>query len=351
MTAKNSAQPTNFARPKNSAQPVGHPPVKPPIHTLRAQVVSLDRGYPLVRSEGGEQRAQHATQLIKQDNTRAAVGDFVLISQEPTQEIATIDAILPRRSVLVRRQAPPGGAETSGKPLEQILATNFDFVMIVQSLGHRPLDVDYLERQLVMGLQSGEPVFVLLTKADLARHPVADRAAARAAARNCEVFVYTTGDVATNRHFDLKLANVNSSIELAALFLPNKTGVLLGRSGVGKSSFVNRLILTEQLSTASVRAKDRAGRHTTVARKLVDLPQGGQVIDTPGLRSVGIYGDTLGLALAFSDITAVAAECKYRNCSHRHEPDCAVAAAVASGAIPARRLHSYRALAREVEGI
>ncbi|MDR2035906.1 MAG: ribosome small subunit-dependent GTPase A [Coriobacteriales bacterium] len=302
---------------------------------MQGLVVSLDRGYPLVRTERGEQRAQHAIDLVKNASERAAVGDIVELSGQFGQDMLQITAIHPRNSILARRELVESIHEGAGKIKEQILAVNFDFVVVVQSLGKKPLALDYLERQLVLAHESGRETLVLLTKADLALHLAEDVAAAQGAAPSSKVCCLTKTDVAALQ-------------ELAALFCPGHLGVLLGRSGVGKSTLVNLLAGETKQAVASVRAKDSAGRHTTVARRLVDLPGGGAVIDTPGMRALGVLGCERGLASTFPEIEAAAGACRYRDCTHTHEPGCAVVDAVEAGNIPQRRLESYRLLAAEV---
>ena len=138
--------------------------------TFMGLVVSLDRGYPLVRTTRGEERAQHSIDLVKNSNIRAAVGDTVALYEEPGQDMLLITAIQPRSSLLARREVVESIHEGAGKTKEQILAANFDFVIVVQSLGRRTLDVEYLERQLVMANESNRETLVLLTKTDLAHH-------------------------------------------------------------------------------------------------------------------------------------------------------------------------------------
>jgi len=261
------------------------------------------------------------------------VGDVVELYEEPGQDMLQITEIQPRTSILVRRELVESIHDGAGKAKEQILAANFDFVAVVQSLGKRDLNVEYLERQLVIANESGVETLVLLTKADLAHHRQDDIAAVQAASPGCAV---------------LCLSYTDSLKALAAYFGPGRLGVLLGRSGVGKSTLVNLLAGEEKQAVGHVRTKDSAGRHTTVARRLVDLPGGGAVIDTPGMRALGVLGAGLGLERTFPEIAAKAPECRYRDCSHDHEQDCAVIAAVEAGEISLRRLESYRALAAEV---
>lgn len=302
----------------------------------RGLVVSLDRGYPLVRTARGEERAQHAIELVKNSDVRAAVGDNVALYEEPGQDMLLITAIEPRSAILARREVIESIHEGAGKTKEQILAVNFDFVIVVQSLGKRALDVAYLERQLVMAYESNKETIVLLTKKDAARHLRDDRVAAQAAAPQSTVLCMSSLD------------HAEAFAELALRFSQDQVGVLLGRSGVGKSTLVNLLAQKQVQTVASVRAKDSAGRHTTVARRMVDLPDGGAVIDTPGMRAIGVAGDKRGLERTFPEIAALATECHYRDCTHIHEPSCAARAAVETGSIAARRLESYCELAAEV---
>lgn len=300
---------------------------------MKGQVISLDRGYPLVRTGAVEVRAQHAIELVKNSSKRAVVGDYVRLVTEPDQDTPFITSIEERSSVLFRRELVQSIHEGEGKANEQILAANFDFIAIIQSLGKRRLDTDYLERQLVMAYESGAETIIILTKKDMARYLLEDCAAVEEVAPKSTVLCREKTDPLD---------------ELKAYFSPHRIGVLLGRSGVGKSTLVNLLLGEQRQITGSVRKKDNAGRHITVARKLMELPSGGAVIDTPGMRSIGVLGAEQGLARTFHEITAEAAGCQYRNCTHTHEPGCAVIAAVEAKVISKRRLKSYRTLAAEV---
>ena len=352
-----------------------HKPSPVPL-VATGRVTSLDRGFPLVRTPQWEVRAQHSIELVKNADQRAVVGDVVELEFPPGQDTPLITAILPRGHTLVRRSLVESRHEGAGKHDEQILAANIDLVFVVCALSNRPIDLAYLERQLVMAHQSGATVAILLTKADQAKHREADIAATHTLAFDSPVIVESavTGE---------GIAQVRN------LLSGGKTGVLLGRSGVGKSSLINKLLGSDLLDTGTVRAKDRAGRHITVARKMVfldtaqdaaegvrytaqDAAEGvrytaqdaapcttpvpvlcapvpiSALIDTPGLRSIGLYDAHEGLAAAFPDITAHAAHCRYRDCTHTSEPACAVRDAVDQGVIAARRLASYIDLATEV---
>ena len=313
---------------------------------MRGLVVSLDRGYPLVRLEDcdaategcdstREVRAQHSTELVKHGEMRAVVGDYVELEQPAGQDTPLIISITPRRTALVRRVMVESIHKGAGRFEEQILAANIDIIFVLTALGKRPLDLDYLERQLVMAHQSGAEVVVVLTKADQAHHRESDLTQALLSAHECPVVVESA---VTGEGLE----------EIARMLACDKTGVLLGRSGVGKSTLINELLGAALLRTNEVRNKDRGGRHTTVARKLINLPSGGAIIDAPGLRSIGLYDAHRGLACAFPEITQAAASCHYRNCTHTNEPDCHVKAAVEAGELSARRLASYRTLYSEV---
>jgi ribosome biogenesis GTPase len=304
-------------------------------HALTGRVISLDRGYPLVKTEQAEVRAQHSIELVKNADVRAVVGDIVDLEFPPGQDVPLISAIHPRGHVLSRRVLVESRHEGAGKHKEQILAANIDLVFVVTALSNRPLDTAYLERQFIMAHESGADVVLVLTKADQAKHLEADLATARTLAFESPVIVESavTGEGLPH---------------IVELLRGGKTGVLLGRSGVGKSTLINKLLGSHVLETAAVRTKDRAGRHTTVARKMVFLDDGAVLIDTPGLRTIGLYDAHDGLKAAFPDVSGFAADCRYRDCTHTGEPGCAVTAAVEEGHLSRDRLTSYVELASEV---
>ena len=247
-------------------------------------------------------------------NGGEAVGDWVVVDGP------RLAGYLPRWSS-VDRQDPDAGVH--------VLAANVDVVLITIP-GDRP-SLARAERELLVAWDSGARPVVVLTKADLAppalRQEVSDRLAG----------------------VDLIATSVSTGTgvsDVAALLTPDRTGVLLGPSGAGKSSLTNALLGEDRQATGDVRADDRRGRHTTSSRQLIPLPTGGVVIDTPGLRSLGLVtGDSLDQA--FPDIEELAAGCRFADCAHEREPDCAVTAAVVDGVLPGPRLASYHKLARE----
>lgn len=245
-------------------------------------------------------------------------GDWVALGMEPEP---AVDAVLPRWSSLEREG--------------QLLAADIDVVFVVASLD-RPLSLNRIERELVLGWDSGARPVVVLTKADAT--PDAGMLAKTVAARAVGTDVVTTS------------ATTGEGVEEILVHLrPNRTAVLLGPSGAGKSTLVNRLLSEEAQAVGDVREGDHRGRHTTSSRHLLLVPGGGVLIDSPGLRSVGLTGAEGGVALAFPDIDEIADGCRFRDCRHTNEPGCAVLAAVAEGRLDRDRVASYRKLQAELE--
>lgn len=298
------------------------------------QVIKLDRGYPLVEAVDGRlARCEHATDLVKMGDVRAVIGDVVETSW-PTgidqgHDKGIIERILPRKTSLVRK-------DPAERALPQVLAANFDLVIIAQPLAE--VNLRRLERELVLAFETGARVAVVLTKADLADD--AERADA--------VRDQVSALVGTQVPLIVMSALDGASVEaVRALIGAHETAVLIGKSGVGKSSLVNLLVGAEVQQTGRVREGDGKGRHTTVSREIVTLPGGGRVVDMPGVRGLGMWEADAGIGAAFSDIEELAERCRFRDCHHGDEPGCAVRAAVASGALAPERLASYLELKRE----
>jgi ribosome biogenesis GTPase len=256
------------------------------------------------------------------------VGDWVALRPADDAAPSTIAAILPRRSAFVRRE--PGRAEA-----EQVIAANVDTVFLVTAVG-RDVNPRRLERYLGVAWASGAAPVVVVNKADL-RDGLADamRAAGWVAGRAPLVAVSALSGEG--------LASLETHMALGT------TVALLGSSGVGKSSLVNALLGEDLLDTGGVRADDDRGRHTTTTRMLVPLPGGACLLDTPGMREVGMAGGETDGALdaAFTDVAALAAACRFSDCGHDSEPDCAVRVAVGDGTLPAERFASHRKLLHE----
>lgn len=298
---------------------------------LEGQVVKLDRGFPLVKTETGEElRCKHATALVKGEKVRAVIGDRVLLDVPRGHDKAIISEILPRKTEFVRK-------DPTERALPQVLAANFDRVIIAQPLAD--VNMRRLERELVLAHETGASVAVILTKADLAE---SDSDIERIAGEvndlvgpDDEVLVVSAGEP--------------GSIEsVRSLVAPGTTTVLIGKSGVGKSSLVNLLVGDHVQETAEVREVDGKGRHTTVSREIVEVPGAGRIVDMPGVRGLGLWDAEEGIGAAFPDVEALAAQCRFRDCTHHGEPGCAVRAAVESGELMPERYGSYQALQQEM---
>ena len=253
------------------------------------------------------------------------VGDFVTISHQPNGD-SQIVKTLPRSSFFSRLDPTPGRGE-------QAVAANFDYVFVMQSLNH-DFNENRLERYLTLGWQSGATPVVVLTKADLVEDYSEQLQLARQIAIGADVHV-----VSAVSGFGIE--------ELAPYLQPGKVIVFLGSSGIGKSSLVNALAGQDIMAVNTIREDDSRGRHTTTHRQMVLLPSGVMMIDTPGMRELGMWDVSQGLGSAFADVEAYLGACRFSDCRHETEPGCAIQAAIADGRLPADRWERYLRLKRE----
>jgi ribosome biogenesis GTPase len=255
------------------------------------------------------------------------VGDWAAV--EVDEDGAALVALLPRQGTISRR-------DPARRDVEQVVVANVDLVLLVFGLD-RPLRPGRLERARALVHAGGARPMVVLSKTDLAK----DRA------RALEVVAGAAPDLAL---VEVSAATGQGLDDLAAALATAGTAVMVGESGAGKSTLVNVMVGESRQEVAEVRAVDRKGRHTTTGRELFPLPGGGAVIDTPGLRALGLWDDQ-GVEEAFPDIEQLGAACRFRNCSHRDEPGCAVTAAVAAGGLDPERLRRYQVLQDEVAAL
>lgn len=297
--------------------------------TRPARVIAIHRGVCIVDDGAGEQRATLSGKLRHEAEPGAhpAVGDWVLVAGAPNEgSTVLVNWVAPRTSALIR-------AEPLRAARGQVLAANVDVVFLAAALPDG-VNLRRLERGVTITWESGAVPVVVLTKADLC-----DDAAAAVASVGTRLTAVQVLALST-----LTGAGLAACVDVLR---PAQTAVLLGQSGVGKSTLLNALLGTEKMRTAAIRS-DGKGRHTTTHRELFRLPNGALLIDTPGLRELQLWGDEASVDTTFDDVTELADGCRFADCTHDTEPGCAVLDAVARGALSADRLENWRKLRAEL---
>ena len=284
-----------------------------------------------VYTQHGEVLAEISGKLRHEAVNRSdlpAVGDWVVIRSRAEGDRVMIHAVLPRRTSFVRKIA---GSRTE----EQIVGANIDTVFLLTSL-NQDFSLRRLERYLIIAWESGANPIIILSKSDLCER-LADRIdEVQAVAHSVPVHAIS---VVTGRGID----------DIAQYFRPGQTVALLGSSGVGKSTLINRLMGDEHLKVQTVREHDDRGRHTTTHRELILLPGGGLVLDTPGMRELQLWDGDESLQLVFEEIEALAGKCFFSDCRHQDEPRCAVREALGAGTIDNGRYESYEKIQKELK--
>lgn len=292
------------------------------------RVVRVDRGQCDVATAEGTVRADTAFVVPRDPMKVICTGDWAAVDPAGAGDPRYVREYLPRRTAFLR--------STSSKRSEgQVLATNVDHALVAVSVGDE-LELSRIERFLALAWESGATPLVVLTKADLLPDP-----ATRAH------LVSDVGGSAPGVEVLLVSAETGEGTEALGAVLRGGTSVLLGRSGAGKSTLANALTGTAHMEVQAVRDMDGKGRHTTTTRNLLVLPGGGVLIDTPGLRGVGLWDAGSGVGQVFAEIEEFARACRFDDCAHEAEPGCAVREAVDEGTLPPRRLDSYQRLMRE----
>ncbi|WP_436791891.1 ribosome small subunit-dependent GTPase A [Yinghuangia sp. YIM S10712] len=292
---------------------------------IPARVVRAERGSCEAVTDAGIIRARIPGTADHGDPLSApCTGDWAALRPVTTGHAPVLHAMLERRTALVR-------SSSSRTSHGQVLAANVDTVVVTVSLA-APLKHGRTERMLALAWESGAQPVVVLTKADACADVPWAQAQMSEVAAGVDVLVTSA---VTGQGLDTLTSVLNGTI------------VLLGPSGAGKSTLGNQLLGEDRLATGAVRDADGKGRHTTAWRELIPLPGGGVLLDTPGLRAIGLHDAQDGLEQTFAEIENLAQDCRFKDCAHVSEPGCAVLAAVESGEIPQRRLNSYHQLLRE----
>lgn len=298
------------------------------LNEIRARVITQEKGFYRI-TDGNEEKLAEVSGKFRYEaqyiSDYPAVGDYVVATWPEDGSNSIIVSLFPRKSAFVRKAA---GKDSH----EQIVAANIDTVFVCMSLNN-DFNLRRLERYVALAWDSGAIPVIVLTKADLCADIEEKMAQIQAFAMGVElVFV----------------SSLKDDYESVMEFLkPGKTIAFLGSSGVGKSTLINKLLGEELIATGEIREDDDKGRHTTTHRELLTLPNGAYVIDTPGMRELGMWENETGIATVFSDIEELMGQCKFSDCTHNNEPGCAVRKAMEQGTLDEARWNSYLKLKAE----
>ena len=293
------------------------------------RILSQEKGLYRVITEFGEKLAEISGKFryeAENSSDYPAVGDFVMVDWNPAGGNAVIHHILPRKSCFTRKAA--------GLRREQVVAANVDTLFLCMSLNN-DFNLRRLERYLTIGWDSGAVPVVVLTKSDLCTDLDSKVSEVESVAFGVDVLVTSSVDV-------------DGEMQIRPYIVEGKTVAFLGSSGVGKSTLINRLLGEDRLETQALRNDDK-GRHTTTHRELILLPSGGMVIDTPGMRELGMWDSAKGVETTFADIEELANRCRFSDCTHTSEPGCAVLSALEDGSLDPSRWNSYLKIKTELE--
>ena len=307
----------------------------PPEGLIPGRVTELQRKQYTVITEYGEVPAVLKGTFyhdVKIREDLPCVGDFVFLSYNKNGS-SRIVKLLPRRSKFSRADYSGHASGYAKTILEQVVATNFDYVFILSSLNW-DFNVNRIMRYLTQAWQSGGEPVIILTKADLVDDFNDKLADMQKVAPGVQIHVVSA-------HSGFGLDTLNEYLK------PGKTIVFLGMSGVGKSSLLNALMEQDVMTVKAIREDDSRGRHTTTHRQLFMLPSGAMVIDTPGMRELGLFGSDEGISISFSDIEDLFTQCRFNDCQHKTEPGCAIIAALTDGSLPADHWERYLDQKRE----